>query len=126
MFTRILYKNKIKGGGNKAIINGKRSFVPLPQGAQEFLSHCAILSINREGERVARESMNEKDYLVYIENEISVIPVDPVTKKPPIEWKEFQERLATEHDVKKWFNYLSRMWSCTYLWDYIQPFSSRL
>ena len=35
---------------------------------------------------------------------VSVIPVPPGQKEPVIRWKEFQERLATEDEIRSWFS----------------------
>lgn len=38
----------------------------------------------------------------YLERGVSVIPIDPSTKKPFIKWKEYQHGLPTEEDVISW------------------------
>ena len=38
-----------------------------------------------------------------LERDFSVIPVDRMTKKPLISWKEFQSRLPTEEEVESWW-----------------------
>lgn len=41
----------------------------------------------------------------YLQNGWSVIPLHPRTKdKPLFDWKEFQERYATQSEIDKWFN----------------------
>jgi len=47
--------------------------------------------------------MNLKAALFYLKMGLSVIPVIPGQKKPLISWQEFQERRATEEEVKEWF-----------------------
>lgn len=52
--------------------------------------------------------------LTYIAAGLSVIPIDPQTKRPysgllPTvdgrrSWKPFQERIASEHEIRKWFS----------------------
>lgn len=44
-----------------------------------------------------------KEALAYLAKGLSVIPVVPRGKNPLIPWKEFQNRLATEEEVKEWF-----------------------
>lgn len=40
----------------------------------------------------------------YLENGLSVIPIRPAEKKPLIDWKEYQTRLATHGEVDGWFD----------------------
>jgi len=42
--------------------------------------------------------------LSYAELGFTVIPVDYGTKKPSVEWKQFQERKPTEEELKAWFD----------------------
>ena len=46
--------------------------------------------------------------LKYLDMGFSVIPVGK-SKKPIIQWKEFQDRYATEQEVKKWFKAYPKM-----------------
>lgn len=41
--------------------------------------------------------------LRYLKMGLSVIPLEPLGKKPLIKWEEFQKRLATEQEVRDWF-----------------------
>ncbi len=41
--------------------------------------------------------------LEYLEQDFSVIPVDRITKKPLIPWKEFQSRFPTEDEIYEWW-----------------------
>ena len=41
--------------------------------------------------------------LEYIEYGLSIIPLQPKGKKPLIDWKEFQHRIATAEEVEAWF-----------------------
>jgi len=42
--------------------------------------------------------------LEYIEEDLSIIPIKPGTKRPCCEWQEFQERAPTEEEVEAWFD----------------------
>lgn len=44
-----------------------------------------------------------EEALAYLAKGLSVVPVVPRGKNPLIPWKEFQNRLATEEEVKEWF-----------------------
>jgi hypothetical protein len=44
--------------------------------------------------------------LTYLQMNLSVIPLVYGDKKPAIEWKEYQDRRATEEEVRKWFSKL--------------------
>ncbi|MBT8362007.1 MAG: bifunctional DNA primase/polymerase [Deltaproteobacteria bacterium] len=41
--------------------------------------------------------------LEYIEYGLSIIPLQPNDKKPLIDWKEYQERIASPEEVESWF-----------------------
>ncbi|MEA2082829.1 MAG: DUF3987 domain-containing protein [Thermodesulfobacteriota bacterium] len=41
--------------------------------------------------------------LEFIEQDFSIIPIEPRGKKPLIPWEEFQNRIATEEEVERWF-----------------------
>lgn len=38
----------------------------------------------------------------YIERGVSILPINPHSKKPLVRWKEFQDRLPTEEDIAHW------------------------
>ncbi|MBF0232494.1 MAG: bifunctional DNA primase/polymerase, partial [Desulfamplus sp.] len=42
--------------------------------------------------------------LEYIEYGLSVIPIDPKSKRPLIQWKEFQSRIASDAEVEAWWS----------------------
>jgi hypothetical protein len=44
--------------------------------------------------------------LLYLNRGLSVIPLIYGDKKPAVEWKEFQGRMATEEEVRNWFSKL--------------------
>ena len=47
----------------------------------------------------------EKEALDYLSRGWSVIPLRPRDKRPAIRWQEYQERLASQEDVKAWFRH---------------------
>src|SRR3990167_5749919 len=42
--------------------------------------------------------------LAYAKKGISVIPTDPKTKRPLVEWKEFQSRIADQAEIEFWWD----------------------
>lgn len=46
----------------------------------------------------------------HLERGLSIIPIDPETKKPLIRWKEYQERLPTEEEVGTWWTNWPDAW----------------
>jgi hypothetical protein len=61
------------------------------------------------GKKYATNAKTKKtkmdDYIkLYQSLGFSIIPLDYKTKKPSIDWKEFQKRKPTEEELKKWFN----------------------
>src|SRR5579871_5392717 len=40
----------------------------------------------------------------YIDQGISVIPLQPRSKKPALAWKKYQQRLPTKDEVRDWFD----------------------
>ena len=50
-----------------------------------------------------QEGTNLDYALAYLRQGWSVIPAEPLTKKAAVRWKEYQDRLPAEEEVKEWF-----------------------
>ena len=42
--------------------------------------------------------------LEYLDQGFSVIPINPATKRPLIQWKKYQSELPTDEDIEEWWN----------------------
>jgi len=55
-------------------------------------------------EYTAEENPNRDAALGYLEQDWSVIPINPQSKKPYLPWKKYQQRRPTEGEVEQWFD----------------------
>ena len=62
--------------------------------------HSTTSEQTRDKNSTPRADLAAKEYL---DNRFSVVPVNPETKKPYIQWKSFQRRLPTEAEVEAWW-----------------------
>src|SRR4029453_13187996 len=60
---------------------------------------CAVNSPLEMGYRVPRADAADD----YLKRGLSVIPIQPRGKKPLLDWKPFQTRLATKDELREWF-----------------------
>lgn len=58
-----------------------------------------------------RKNVNDElqEYVrLYRDWELNIFPAGPKLKKPLLEWKEFQDRKATDEEVAEWFNWIGK------------------